>query len=69
MIKKQEVIRKLKQNQHMLNEYQVKSLYLFGSVARDESGAESDVDLIVDFESKAEVGFFKFDMSYDSDLM
>ena len=60
MISKQEVIKKLKQNQHMLTEYQVKELYLFGSVARNEAGPESDVDFIVDFEPEAEVGFFKF---------
>ncbi|MDA3898543.1 MAG: nucleotidyltransferase family protein [Desulfobacteraceae bacterium] len=60
MIKKQEVINKLKQNQHKLNAFQVKELYLFGSVARNEAGPDSDVDFIVDFEPGAEVGFFKF---------
>ncbi len=59
MIKKQEVITRLKQNQDKLTAYQVKELYLFGSVARNEAGADSDVDFIVDFEPGSEVGFFK----------
>ncbi len=36
----------------------VKSLALFGSVARDESTSESDVDLLVEFEHP--VGLFDF---------
>jgi len=36
----------------------VKSLALFGSVARDESTAESDVDLLVEFEHS--VGLFEY---------
>lgn len=35
----------------------VKSLALFGSVARDEAGSESDVDLLVELERPA--GLFK----------
>jgi predicted nucleotidyltransferase len=31
----------------------VKSLALFGSVARDEAGADSDLDLLVEFEEPA----------------
>ncbi|GIW24759.1 nucleotidyltransferase family protein [Meiothermus sp.] len=30
--------------------YRIKSLYLFGSTARDEAGPESDVDLLVRLE-------------------
>lgn len=54
-----DVIKKLKENQNILSEFQVKALHLFGSVARNEAGPESDVDMIVDFEPQAEVGFFK----------
>lgn len=32
---------------------------LFGSVLRDDFGPESDVDVLVEFESGARVGFFK----------
>ena len=59
MINKQEVIDKLSRNKHKLTAYQVKELYLFGSVARNEAGSGSDVDFIVDFEPGSEVGFFK----------
>jgi len=59
MIKKTDVIKKLKENHNILSEFQVKELYLFGSVARNEAGPDSDVDMIVDFEPEAEVGFFK----------
>ena len=33
--------------------YNVRSLALFGSFARDESGVESDVDVLVDFKKGA----------------
>ncbi|RJP77346.1 MAG: nucleotidyltransferase [Desulfobacteraceae bacterium] len=58
-MKKTDVIKKLKENHNILSEFQVKELYLFGSVARNEAGPDSDVDMIVDFEPEAEVGFFK----------
>ena len=59
MIKKKDVIKKLKENHNILSEFQVKELHLFGSVARNEAGPQSDVDIIVDFEPEAEVGFSK----------
>ena len=39
-------------------QYHVKSLSLFGSVARDEAGDESDVDLLVEFSQP--IGLFLF---------
>jgi predicted nucleotidyltransferase len=36
----------------------VRSLALFGSVARDEAGPESDIDLLVEFERS--IGLFGF---------
>jgi predicted nucleotidyltransferase len=33
--------------------FRVKSLAVFGSVARDEAGPESDLDLLVEFDGKA----------------
>ena len=33
---------------------------LFGSVARGDEASGSDVDLLVEFESNAEVGMFEF---------
>lgn len=37
-------------DQQLRAEHGVKSLTLFGSVARDEAGPESDVDLLVEFD-------------------
>lgn len=37
--------------------YQVRELALFGSAVRDDFHAGSDVDLLVEFEPEAQVGF------------
>ena len=37
----------------------VKSLAVFGSVARGEAKPESDVDIVVEFDPQAHVGLFK----------
>lgn len=37
----------------------VKSLAIFGSVARGEAKPESDVDIVVEFDPQAHVGLFK----------
>ena len=37
--------------------YRVRELALFGSVLRDDFDASSDVDLLVEFEPEAQVGF------------
>ena len=38
----------------------VTSLALFGSFARDEARPDSDVDLLVELDTKAHVGLFEF---------
>jgi uncharacterized protein len=55
---KQEVILQLlkQKNAELAKQFGVKSLLLFGSVARDESTAASDVDLLVEFNRP--VGYF-----------
>jgi predicted nucleotidyltransferase len=58
-MKKSEVIRILKEQRKELEEhFKVASLSLFGSVARDEASADSDVDLLVEF--SVPVGLFLF---------
>jgi predicted nucleotidyltransferase len=37
--------------------YPVRELAIFGSALRDDFGAESDIDLLVDFQPDAQVGF------------
>ena len=46
----------LRQNKAEITSYGVKSLALFGSVARDEARPGSDVDLLVEFDRQ--VGLF-----------
>jgi predicted nucleotidyltransferase len=58
-MKRSSVIRILrKQRKELAEHYNVASLSLFGSVARDEARADSDVDLLVEFSQP--VGLFKF---------
>ena len=51
---------KLKPHEDALRGLGVEQLSLFGSTARDEANANSDVDLSATFASDAKVGFFKF---------
>jgi len=37
----------------------IRTLALFGSVLRDDFGPESDIDVLIDFEPSAQVGFFE----------
>lgn len=53
-----EVLRRLAEGRAELAQLGVRSLDLFGSVARGESGPGSDVDLLVDFDRA--VGLFHF---------
>lgn len=48
----------LQENRDILEEHNVRALYLFGSVARGEDRPESDVDILVEFEPRARVGLF-----------
>lgn len=57
-MKRDEVLSILRSEQIKLKDFRVKSLALFGSVARDEATSESDVDLLVEFEKP--VGLFTF---------
>ncbi len=53
---KQEVLSLLDAHRDRLDEFAVKALFLFGSVARDEATPESDVDFLVEFDHP--VGLF-----------
>jgi uncharacterized protein len=50
-MKREEVLTTLKTHRDDLAQFGVKSLRLFGSTARDEMRPDSDVDLLVSFES------------------
>ncbi len=59
-MKREQVLQVLTQNQQTLRSLYVKSLALFGSVARDEATPDSDVDLLVEFEQGHPKGLFEF---------
>ena len=48
-MKRDQVIVILKQYEQPLKNFGVKSLSIFGSVARDEAHPESDIDILVEF--------------------
>lgn len=52
-MKRAEVLTILETHQEMLKTLGVKTLYLFGSVARDEARPDSDVDFLVEFAIEA----------------
>jgi predicted nucleotidyltransferase len=53
-----EVLEILHQQRDVILEFRVASLYLFGSVARNQAKASSDIDLLVEFSMP--VGMFAF---------
>ena len=53
-----EILQVLQEHRDEMRQRGVKSLYLFGSIARGEASADSDVDLLVEFEQP--VGLFAF---------
>jgi predicted nucleotidyltransferase len=58
VVKRAEALRLLAEHREELADMGVKSLAIFGSVARDEAGQESDVDLLVEFSRP--VGLFGY---------
>ncbi|KAB8316750.1 nucleotidyltransferase [Tolypothrix campylonemoides VB511288] len=57
-MKRDEVLAIVAAHRQQLQAMGVKSLELFGSVARDEAGPNSDVDFLVEFDRP--VGLFEF---------
>jgi uncharacterized protein len=57
-MKRSQVLELVRSHQTQLKEMGVISLDLFGSVARDQAHAQSDVDFLVELEES--VGFFEF---------
>ena len=52
--KRQDIIIFKRTKGELLDEYQLVKIGLFASFARDEATAESDIDLLVEFESNTE---------------
>lgn len=59
-MKRREALRILSENREEIGRFGVAGLAIFGSVARDEAGPESDVDVLVELDPEARVGLFEF---------
>jgi uncharacterized protein len=57
-MQRQDVLTSIQSHKAQIQDLGVKSLDLFGSVARDQSTAESDVDIIIELNERS--GFFEF---------
>lgn len=55
-----EVLARLRPHEAELREAGITALYLFGSVARGDARADSDVDLMCDLDSAKPIGLFAF---------
>jgi len=66
-----EALRRLNRNREKLRTYDVRHIAVFGSTARDQATASSDVDLLVEFDPEARVGLFAYVRLLDflSDVM
>lgn len=59
-MKREQALHLLLQDRDHLKAFQVKSLSVFGSTARDEATEASDVDILVEFVEGAQIGLFRF---------
>ena len=59
-MKRDQALKVLAANRERLKDFLVKSLAIFGSVARDEAAEVSDIDVLVEFEEGKSVGLFEF---------
>jgi uncharacterized protein len=49
-MRRDEVLKILHEHRAQVNKFGVKSLAIFGSVARDEARADSDIDVLIEFD-------------------
>jgi hypothetical protein len=59
-MRRDEVIARLKEAEPALRALGARALYLFGSHARDEAGADSDIDVFIDKDRSRPFGFDEF---------
>jgi predicted nucleotidyltransferase len=59
-MKREEALKVLASHRDELRAMGIERLSLFGSVARDEAGEGSDVDLLVEFAPGTPIGIFEF---------
>lgn len=56
-LSKEEIIEALNRHRSVLSRYKVRKIGLFGSFAKGEQGAESDIDFVVEFEEPSLANF------------
>ena len=49
-MKKEEILKKIRENKEKIRSFEVKRIEIFGSFVRGEEKEESDIDIIVEFE-------------------
>jgi predicted nucleotidyltransferase len=59
-MRRDDIIARLKEAEPQLRDFGVAALYLFGSYARDEGRADSDVDVFIDKDKSRPFGFDEF---------
>jgi hypothetical protein len=64
-----EILRILNEHKAELDRFGVGSLALFGSAARDEAGADSDIDILVEFDGAPSFSRFMDLKFYLEDLL
>ena len=68
--KKNQILSKIRSHADEIRmRFRVRSLYVFGSVARDEATVGSDIDLLVEFEGAADFDSFMGLKIYLEDLL
>ena len=50
VLTREEVLKKLRENQNKIRSFGVKRIGVFGSAARGDANEKSDIDFVVDFE-------------------
>ena len=60
MEQRDQIMEILAKNSHAIRGFGVRSLALFGSYARGEASADSDLDFLVEFEKKSFDGYMDF---------
>jgi uncharacterized protein len=69
-VDRQSVLESLKLHRPEINDrFAIKDLAIFGSIARDEAGADSDIDILVAFEGRADFDRFMELRFYLEDLL
>lgn len=52
-MKKEEIIKRIRENKDKIKGFGVKRIGIFGSIVRGEDKEDSDIDIIVEFEEEA----------------